>query len=150
MLFTKIVKIRLVDLLPHELYNEENKKELIGKMNNDLILKRPIAVYDLKPKFDIDKYLIIDGHHTSESLKDLGYSYVLASYLDYFSPIFKVRNWNDNKEWNKYDIIKSALNGRLLEPKTTKHVFVIKDKEYQFHDNDLIEPVIDYPLRLLK
>lgn len=144
-----LIRISLSDLLPHEEIRQELKIEMERGIEKEGMLKRPIVVYAL----DVNgskKYMIIDGHHRSQSLKDLGCRYVMANCLNYFSDSIKALSWDGNGEWDKREIVKSALVGRLLKPKTTKHVIMVKGKEASFQDNDFVEPLINCPIDKLK
>lgn len=143
-----IVKVRLSDLVPHEQYREEHKEELKKELEEDGMQKRPIAIYSLESYLP-GKYLIIDGHHRTEALKELGCEEIVANLVDYFEKDIRVLTWKAEKEWNKDVIIKRAIKGDLLEPKTTKHVLLINGKPYAFQDNDIVEPVVDQPLASL-
>lgn len=145
----KIKKIKLVDLIPHEQFREDHRAELAEMIKNDRVLKRPITVYDLG-SYKPGKYMIIDGHHRTQALKSLGFAYVPANVIDYFDKRIIVRSWGVDMVWDKKEIVLSALEGKLLKPKATKHVIVRYKKESPFQDNDYVEPLINYPLDELK
>ncbi len=144
-----LIKIKIEDLVPHEQFREDHKKEIKTQIKKDRMLKRPIVVHDLDFP-NKKKYMIIDGHHRTQSLKELGYTYIIAHAIDYHEPTYKVLSWEGDKVWTKHEIIRSALRGELLKPKTTKHVVVMGGKEHPFQDNDHVEPFINFPLEELK
>jgi hypothetical protein len=141
-----IVRMKISDLVPHELTCAEHTEELVVGMRNDGLLWRPIAVHELGG----GKYMIIDGHHRVAALTQLGCSYVMVNVVDYFSPEIRVRSWNGDGEWDKREIVEDALKNRLKSPKTTKHTITIYDVEQTFHDNDIVEPIINTPIKSLQ
>ncbi len=145
----KIIKIKLEDLVPHEEFRPEHASELVAQIRNDKVLKRPIAVYDLG-SYKPGKYMIVDGHHRTEALKEMGLTYIPANVIDYFDRKIVVKSWNIDMVWDKKEIVIGALEGKLLKPKATKHIIVRYKKESPFQDNDYIEPLINYPLEELK
>ena len=145
----KIKKIRLEDLVPHEQFRKKHKAELHVQIKKDKVLMRPIVVHDIG-RHRAGKYMIIDGHHRTQVLKKMGLTYVPAHVLNYFQSHIVVRSWKGNRVWDKEKIIRSALKGKLLKPKSTKHVFVKHGKEAPFQDNDHVEPLIKYRLSRLK
>ncbi len=144
-----IKKIRIADLMPHEKFRVKHREELHIQIKNDKVLMRPIAVHELTEQAP-GKYVIIDGHHRTQVLKRMGLTYIPANVMDYFSEDIIVRSWDKNKVWDKKRIVARALRGKLLKPKSTKHVFVRYGKEAPFQDNDYIEPSVSYPLSKLK
>lgn len=142
----RLEKIRISDLISHEATVPEQIKTSTEAMLSENVLKRPIVAHFIKGE---NKYLIIDGHHRVESLKGLGCKYVIANIVEYFSEEIRVRSWAGGKQWGKIEVIRSALDGRLMAPKSTKHVIVMYGEERPFHRNDVVEPVIDYPLSQL-
>ena len=146
---TKIAKIKLDDLIPHEQFREKHSAELAEMIKNDKVLKRPITVYDLKG-YRPGKYMIIDGHHRTQALKSLGFNFVPANVIDYFDKRIIVKSWGVEMVWDKKEIVLGALDGKLLKPKATKHIILRYKKEAAFQDNDYVEPLINYPLEDLK
>ncbi len=141
--------MRIEHLLPHERVGKRRVAELKNEIRRDGVLKRPIAVHMLGGA-NKGKYMIIDGHHRVEALKSLGLTRAPASVVDYFDSRITVRSWRSGKVWDKRSVIRIATIGRLLEPKTTRHTIRIADVERSLHDNDVVEPEMDYPLEELK
>lgn len=141
--------LAIADLVPHEQFREDHKEEVKSAISDDGMLKRPIAVYNLEKYGVRGKYLIIDGHHRTQSLKELNCKSIAVNQMDYFDSRIKVHGWSEDKDWDKDVIIRRALRGELLAPKTTKHVIVDADDERVFQDNDDVEPESKYLLSTL-
>ena len=147
----KIIKILIEKLIPHESILEERFKELLDEIKKDGFLLRPIVVSKLnnfgRPGF----YLIHNGHHRARSLKALGCKYIIANVLDFWSDEIKVFHYYEpEKEFPKEKVIEIALNKKDLKPRQTKHFILIGGQLLPFHNNDVIEPKIYFPLEKLK
>lgn len=143
-------RLEIAALVPHEQFREDHKNEIMGVIRSDGMLKRPIAVYNLAKYSLPGKYLIIDGHHRTESLKELGCMYIEANEMDYFDDRIKVHSWNNGKDWEKDVIIRDALAGKLMAPKTTRHTILNGSEERVFQDNDNVEPLLNCNISDLK
>lgn len=70
------IDVRLLEidkLLPHEYPNYEKLPRLCTEIINDGFIKDPVQCYKYK-----DKYIILDGHHRVEAIKNLGGKFVPA------------------------------------------------------------------------
>ena len=65
-------------------------------------------------------------------------------------PIVSKKISRINKVYKKSKVIKGAKKGRLMAPKTTRHVLIQDGEELTFHGNDSAEPEINFPLELLR
>ena len=142
-----LIRVRIIDLLPHELTRPKLRQKHIKNLSSTGRLTRPIIVHRIRGR---GKYLILDGHHRAAALKELGYSYIIAKRINYLSPKFKVRSWSSAKEWDKSEVIALALAGKPLKPKSTKHVVSEKGKEVPFNNHLFLAPVINYPISALR
>jgi len=142
-----IKRIEISRLVPHEQFRENHVSEILASFKRDGFQLRPIVIHRLG---DGGLFLILDGHHRTEAARRLNLNYVMANIVDYFDPRIVVRSWGNEAELSKEDIIRIALNGMKVPPKSTKHVVTINGEEAPFQDNDFIEPEIYTSLRALK
>jgi hypothetical protein len=135
----KVVLLPIEKLKPHEkgspLYLEMLKREIL----KDGVLKYPIIA-------DEKTNVILDGMHRWLALKSLGYKQIPVLLVDAFqNPQIRIgrrrvhRYISDSSVRIKAeDVIKAALSGKLMEPRTTRHFFPF-----------LKPPRIDCPLNSL-
>ena len=101
-------------LIPHEkvlLDKKDILKNNLKYKNDDIIISTIIMCNESN--------LIIDGHHRYTALKELGYSKIPVTLINYFSN--KIIT-DDNDSLSKLDIINNSKNKSLYNPKTTKHL----------------------------
>lgn len=146
----KIEKIEIKRLMPHEEYREDHVLEVLGWFKRDGYQLRPIAVYELKDFGYPEEYVIVDGHHRTETTIRLGLRYIMANKINYFDPRIVIESWHDGLKFTKEDVIKAALNKEKLPSKATKHMFALNGSMKPFQDNDFIEPRICTYLETLK
>jgi hypothetical protein len=120
----KVVLLPIEKLKPHEkgspLYLEMLKKEIL----RDGVLKHPIIA-------DEKTNVILDGMHRWLALKSLGYTQIPVLLVDASqNPQIRIgrrrvhRYVSDSSVRIKAeDVIKAALSGKLMEPRTTRHFF---------------------------
>jgi hypothetical protein len=70
-------------------------------------------------------FIIIDGHHRYHALKTFGVKKVPVTFINYGSA--EIKAYSDDRIL-KYEIIDVVNSGRLLSPKSTKHVIWDKEK----------------------
>lgn len=126
-------------LKPHEGVKDELVNELAEEISKDRFLKKAILV-------DKQTLTILDGHHRVMALRKLGYRKVPCLLVDYSSGRIHVLSWSDGEPISKDAVVRAGLEGRLMPPKTTKHV--IKSGKRRLHASD-IEPDINIPLQEL-
>lgn len=107
--------VRLDELREHEQFDPEHLEELLQEIVRDGALKRPILV-------DVRTGTIIDGHHRYNCMKRLGKRYVPAYLVDYLSEEIVVEPWENRPPVTKEDVLRAALTGRKLPPKSSKHM----------------------------
>lgn len=123
-------KISLVDinkLKQHEEINVSHVKELMEKIKHDGFLKNPVVI-------DNKNFVILDGHHRFNALKNLKAKKVPVYLVDYMSK--KVRVFLRRKmdlENIKNSVINYALNSKCFPQKTTRHF--IKDRPRNININ---------------
>ena len=135
-----IVFIELEELKEHEEIRPDYLEELKNEILSDGILKMPIAV-------DKKTYIILDGHHRLHALKKIGCKRIPVILFDYQSPEIEVLPHREGESVNKEMIIQTALAGRRMPPKTSKHMILI---EGELRHISILETVINIPLEKLK
>jgi hypothetical protein len=84
-----LVKLALEDirsLKPHERVLPELIKSLEKSLLEDKVVKDPITV-------DERTLVVLDGMHRVSALRELGYSYIPCSLIDYMLPAVQLRAW---------------------------------------------------------
>lgn len=106
-------------LKPHEKIDERHLECLMDIIVRDGVLIKPLLV-------DAKTMIILDGHHRYEILKRLGKKYVPVLLVDYDSDIVDVSSWRRDWRVSKELVRKAGLSGKLLPPKTSRHILKIK------------------------
>ncbi|MGZ3512947.1 MAG: ParB N-terminal domain-containing protein [Thermodesulfobacteriota bacterium] len=132
--------IDLVELREHEEIRPEYLEQLKDEILADGILKMPIAV-------DKTTYIILDGHHRLHALKRIGCKRIPVILFDYQSAEIEVVPHRDGETVTKEMVIQTALTGRRMPPKTSKHMIMI---EGELKHISIVETVINIPLERLK
>lgn len=135
-----IVFIRIEELREHEEIRPHYLEELKNEILSDGILKMPIAV-------DRETYIILDGHHRLHALKKIGCKKIPVILVDYHSQEIEVIPWREGEKITKEMIIHTALTGKRMAPKTSKHMIRV---EGELHHISILETVINIPLDELK
>jgi hypothetical protein len=73
-----------------------------------------------------DSNLIIDGHHRYTALKELGYTKIPVTVLNYFSD--KIITDREDS-FSKKEIISNSKYNKLYEPKSTKHLIYCNENK---------------------
>jgi len=135
-----ICLIDLESLKEHEEIRPDYLEELKNEILSDGILKMPIAV-------DKKTYIILDGHHRLHALKKIGCKRIPVILFDYQSPEIEVLPHREGETVTKEMIIQTALKGRRMPPKTSKHMIMI---EGELKHISILETTINVPLEKLK
>ena len=135
-----IVFIRIEELREHEEIRPDYLEELKNEILSDGMLKMPIAV-------DRSTYIILDGHHRLHALKKIGCKKIPVILVDYQSPEIEVIPWREGEKITKKMIIDTALTGKRMAPKTSKHMIRV---EGELKHISILETVINIPLDELK
>jgi hypothetical protein len=112
----KLMPITL--LKPHEKVDLKILNDLIESINGDRLIKRAIVI-------DRKTHVIIDGHHRVKALEALHCDKVPCLLIDYHSPQVLVFSWKGGGLLSKNLIVRAGLTGRLLPPKTSKHMLLL-------------------------
>ena len=123
----EIKEVEITNIIPHEkvlIDKKEVLKENLKYKDDQLIISTILICSQSK--------MIIDGHHRYFTLKKLGFKKIPVTQIDYFSEDIRT---GINEENIKHKIIAEALNGNLLEPKSTSHKILS-------HKSKTWEPII--------
>ncbi len=135
-----ICLVEMEELKEHEEIRPEYLEELKNEILSDGILKMPIAV-------DKKTYIILDGHHRLHALRKIGCKRIPVILFDYQSPEIKVLPHREGETITKEMVIETALMGRRMPPKTSRHMILI---EGELKHISILETVINVPLEKLK
>ena len=135
-----ICLIDLEELKEHEEIRPDYLEQLKNEILSDGILKMPIAV-------DKKTYIILDGHHRLHALKKMGCKRIPVILFDYQSPEIEVLPYREGETVTKEMITQTALAGRRMPPKTSKHMILI---EGELKHISILETVINIPLEKLR
>jgi len=136
----KVVFFEIEALREHEEIRPDYLEELKNEILLDGILKMPICI-------DKKTWIILDGHHRLHALKRLGCKRIPVVLVDYQSPGIKVIPWREGETITKEKIIDTALSGKRMPSKTSKHMIAL-DGEWKHVS--AIQMAINIPLEELK
>ncbi len=136
----KVVFFEIEALREHEEIRPDYLEELKNEILLDGILKMPICI-------DKKTWIILDGHHRLHALKRLGCKRIPVVLVDYQSPRIKVIPWREGETITKEKIIDTALSGKRMPSKTSKHMIAL-DGEWKHVS--AIQMTINIPLEELK
>jgi hypothetical protein len=128
------------ELREHEEIRPDYLETLKNEIMSDGILKMPICI-------DKKTCIILDGHHRLQALKRLGYKKIPVVMVDYQSPGVKVIPWREGEMITKEKVIDTALSGKRMPSKTSKHMIVLNG---EWTHISAIEVIINIPLEKLK
>lgn len=104
-------------LAPHEDVDRKHLdliEEDIAKSN---YVKYPLVV-------DVRTFIVLDGHHRLEALKELGFRYAPVFFVDYAESYVDVYPFRKDIKVSKSSVVSKVLVERSLYPhKTTRHVY---------------------------
>ncbi len=113
----KLTLLRIDELKAHESTIRERVEELKEEIEKSGVLKKPVLV-------DEGTKVILDGHHRVQALRELGCHLVPVILVNYKSEDICVVPWRDCDKIVKEDVIRAGLTGKLLPPKTSRHLII--------------------------
>lgn len=111
------IAVEFIDLKllkPHEKTDQFLYKSLFKDIKRNQFVK-PIIV-------DLNSHVILDGHHRTQILKDLGYSVIPVFLVDYQHRMIEIFPRNKKIFVSKELVLEKALKSDLFPPKTTRHI----------------------------
>ncbi len=131
---------RIDALREHEEIRPDYLEKLKEEILSDGMLKMPICA-------DRKTCVILDGHHRLQALKKIGCTKIPVVLVDYDSAEIQVLPWREGEVITKEKIIDTALSGRRMPSKTSKHMILLNGK---WEHISAIQMVINIPLESLK
>ncbi|MDD5109931.1 MAG: ParB N-terminal domain-containing protein [Patescibacteria group bacterium] len=87
---------------------------------------------------DRKNLVILDGHHRTQALREIGAKRIPACMVDYRSHKISVRGRRSNVRVSKTIIIRRALAGKLFPCKTSRHTFSQPPKQLRIRLKTLL------------
>ena len=149
----RILKLRISDLVPHEGILDSHLREITDWIARDGSQARAIAVSSLEvvgPNWH-GKFMIHDGHHRTRALRVLGCSFIMCSVFNYEDPSIKVFDYDTcSIPISKEEVIARAVSQANITPRFDKHFIELNGRLVPFHDNSIIEPLVNTSLSELR
>lgn len=114
-----LVLVRIDLLKPHEQIIVDHLNEIIRSIREKGYNGPPIIV-------ERDHYIILDGHHRVNALKELQARWVPAILISYQSNLLTLTSWRHGVNVSQHEVVRRALSGELYPPKTTRHIIHVK------------------------
>ncbi len=104
-------------LTPHEDVVRDHVDLVEGDISRSGYVKFPLVV-------DVRTFIVLDGHHRLEALRELGIRYAPVFFVDYAESYVEVYPFKKEIPVSKVSVVTKALIERSLYPhKTTRHVY---------------------------
>jgi hypothetical protein len=118
---TSVQEVDIESLICHEEVVEDRLESFINYLNTlegDILISSIIVCNETK--------IIVDGHHRYHALKQFGIKRIPVTFIKYNSP--EIKAYYDDRIL-KSEILEIVNTGKLLPPKSSKHVIYDKDKK---------------------
>jgi hypothetical protein len=120
-----VVKIRFAlvptgDLTTHEEAQPDRVKRVFKQIRSSKVVKKAIAV-------DERSMVVLDGVHRLSALRELGCARVPVWLIDYSDEDVVVFTKDKKAHVPKEDVVRAAVRGPKLPPKSTRHMVRKKD-----------------------
>lgn len=100
-------------LIPHEETHEDKVKEIIDSFETTGLWMQPIMV-------DSGSLVLMDGHHRRQAAIRMKLIVIPCLMLSY--DLVSLEFWNNCQACEPETLISNAKSGKLLPPKTTRHI----------------------------
>ncbi|MCX8185472.1 MAG: hypothetical protein RMI56_02475 [Sulfolobales archaeon] len=105
-------------LIPHEDVTRSKVDLVIRDIETSGCVKYPVLI-------DARSFIVLDGHHRLEALREIGIYFTPAFFVDYARDYVDVYPFRKDIYIDKSSVLRKALEERaLFPPKTTKHVLI--------------------------
>lgn len=113
-----VVQVSVNGLKPHEEIVDSAFRILVSEVTRDGGIHTPILI-------DRVTGTILDGHHRVRVAQYLGLTTIPAILVDYMNDRrIAVESWRDGEVVCKHDVVRAAATGKLMPPKTSRHLVV--------------------------
>jgi len=113
--FNSVTLVASDRLRVHERINEAHLLVLLRQIASDGFIDEPLIV-------DENTLIILDGHHRYTAAQRLGLKLLPVCFVDYRCSHIKVFAWRAGERVTKAMVIRAGLQGKLLKPKTSRHL----------------------------
>ena len=107
-------------LRPHEMHDTHHALEIMEAILTAGAVLNPILV-------DSGSGVVLDGHHRLAALRALGARYAPVLLVDYMRGPVVVSSWRRMRV-TKSMVVEAGLTGRLLPPKTSRHILLVEPR----------------------
>ncbi|HYK92564.1 MAG TPA: ParB N-terminal domain-containing protein [Thermoplasmata archaeon] len=101
-------------LREHEETQADRVEEVLRDIERRGIVDEPILVAR-------GSHVVLNGHHRFAALRLLGAKWVPVYLIDYENGSVLLERWTPGPPISKTDVVRTASEGRLYPPKTTRH-----------------------------
>lgn len=124
-------------LLPHEDFIHERQADLLRYIESlkEQYTTMPAIIACSRSS------VILDGHHRTSVIMELGYEFAPVLFIDYTHPDVMVHPPSQNGDVTKQDVILAGMKGTMLPPKSTAHV--ISDGSGRLQPLISLSPICD-------
>jgi hypothetical protein len=138
---TSVQEVEIESLICHEEVVEDRLDSYVNylkTLEGDILISSIIVCNETM--------IIVDGHHRYHALKQFGIKRIPVTFINYNSP--EIKAYYDDRIL-KSEILEIANTGKLLPPKSSKHVIYDKDKK-KYMPILLLSSMWYFNLKLLK
>merc|ERR1712217_175812 len=125
-------------LLPHENFILERQSDLLRYIDSlkEQYTTMPAIIACSRSS------VILDGHHRTSVIMELGYEFAPVLFIDYTHPDILVHPpSHSGAEVTKQDVVLAGMRGQMLAPKSTAHV--ISDGSGRLQPLISLSPICD-------
>lgn len=101
-------------LREHEETRADRVQEVLRDIQRRGVVDEPILV-------SRGTHVVLNGHHRFAALRQLGARWVPVYLVDYENGGVLLERWTPGPPISKADVVRTASEGRLYPPKTTRH-----------------------------
>ena len=125
-------RIARAKLRPTEKVDLGHVREIAEAIQRDGVFRRPVLV-------EWSSFAILDGHHRFQAAVALGLGFIPAVLIDYGDPRLTLASWTE-RQFRPEEVLQAAASGKLLPPKSTRHILTPPIEEMPVPLADLFSP----------